>query len=68
MSLRPLQKHLSRIYEIDIEHDVDDFLITDPEVARALESADGARDSREKLLVRRTGDELDVAVYVDPVV
>ena len=33
MSLRPLQKHLSRIYEIDIEHDVDDFLITDPEVA-----------------------------------
>jgi len=68
MSLRPLQKHLSRIYEIDIEHDVDDFLITDPEVARALESADGARDSREKLLVRRTGDELDVALYVDPVV
>ena len=68
MSLGKIQHHLSRIYEIDVEHDVDDFLITDPELARALDDNDGARDSREKLLVRREGDEVDVALYVDPAV
>ena len=65
MSLKPLQRQLERIYEIDIEHDVDDFLITDAELARVLDDSVGARDAHEKLLVQRSGDDIDISLYVD---
>ena len=65
MSLRPLQQQLQRIYELDVEHDVDDFLITDPALARELDCGEAPRDTREKLLVRGCDDGVDVALYVD---
>lgn len=65
MSLKPLQSQLQRIYELDVEHDVDDFLITDPELARALDTGTAMRETREKLLVRSSDDGVDIALYVD---
>ncbi len=65
MTLKPLQRQLERIYEIDVEQDIDDFLITDPELARELDGTAGARDTREKLLVRQGEDSVDISLYVD---
>ncbi|MCP5150396.1 MAG: hypothetical protein H6983_17765 [Ectothiorhodospiraceae bacterium] len=64
MRLVTLQRQLERIYEIEIPHDVDDFVITDRVVARSIEG-DDARDAPEKLLVRQSGDEVDIALYLD---
>ncbi len=65
MSLKALQRHLERIYELDVSHDVDDFPITDPALARSLDSGATARETREKLLVRQGEDGVDVSLYVD---
>ena len=63
-----LQQSLQRIYEIDVPHDVGDFLITDPAVVRELEGGEDAREIDEKLLVAQDGDCIDVALYVDEAV
>ena len=62
-----LQKQLSTIYEIDSEHSVGEFMVSDPELVSAIEG-DGARDIPEKLLVRENGDQLDLALYIDQAV
>lgn len=63
-----LQRSLEQIYEIDVPHDVDDFLITDPAIARELEGDDEARETDEKLLVAQDGEFVDLALYVDDTV
>jgi len=60
--LDPLQTLLERIYGVSSELRVDDFLISDPCSVRQLHR--GGRESREKLLISETGDELDVALFV----
>ena len=65
ITLRRLQRQLERLYEIDIDHDVEDFLITDAELARRIDNAPAARATTEKLLVRQAGDGLDLALYLD---
>lgn len=64
MKLRPLQSHLERIYEVHVDHDVDDFLISDAALAAALDGRPDARPSPEKLLVRQDGECVDIALYV----
>ena len=66
--LSSLQRNLEDIYEIDVPHDVDDFLITDPALARALEGDGEARETEEKLLVAQDGEFVDLALYVDDAV
>lgn len=62
-----VQDQLQRIYEIDTGARVGEFLVTDPEVVSRLEAGQpGTRDVQEKLLVRERGDELDLALYIDP--
>jgi hypothetical protein len=65
--LAPLQRQLERIYEIEIPHSVDDFLITDPGVLNNLQGNGESDDSEveERLLVVQDGDSLDIALYVD---
>ena len=63
--LQALQQHLERIYAIAVDHDVDDFLITDPELAREIDNGDKAREIDEKLLVMQDGDCIDLALYLD---
>jgi len=62
-----VQKQLHKIYEIETGADVGEFLVTDPEVVSQIEAGQpGTRDIQEKLLVRDRGDELDLALYIDP--
>lgn len=63
--LTRLQRILERIYEVQITHDVDDFLITDPALARRIDNGQNARDIEEKLLVSQDGDNVDLALYVN---
>jgi hypothetical protein len=67
MALARLQQALQDIYELNVGHDVDDYLITSPELARALETAPAPRDCPEKLLVREDADGgLSLSLYLDP--
>lgn len=62
MVLRQLQELLAGIYDVDVSHDVYDFLVTD---RRSLPPA-GAAQSDEQLLVAPDGDALGVSLYLDP--
>jgi hypothetical protein len=63
--LRELQGMLAGLYDAPAEHDVRDFLITDPGHAAALQGAAGAPPTDEQLLVVDDGDGLEVSLYVD---
>ena len=63
--LKTLQQYLERLYELDVGHQVDDFVITDPKLARLLDDGPERRDSPEKLLVRQDDDTLDLSLYLD---
>ena len=65
LKLNALQRQLEQIYEVAIEHDVDDFLITDPVIAQRLEGRVQTRAVDEKLLVREQHDGLDLALYLN---
>ena len=59
-----LQSLLADVYHVDLEHDVRDFLVTDPRFL-ALSTSDDGRVAGEKLLVRQDGDDLDLALFLD---
>lgn len=65
--LAPLQRQLERIYEIEIPHSVDDYLITDPAVMKSLQGNDESDqpEVEEQLLVVQDGDSVDIALYLD---
>lgn len=63
-----IQRHLERIYELDAACEVDQFLITDPALARLLDAGPGAREVGEKLLVQERQDDLGLTLYLDPAV
>lgn len=65
--LANLQHQLERIYEIEIPHRVDDFLVTDPGFLQTVqgECAAGESSVEERLLVVQDGDSVDVALYLD---
>jgi hypothetical protein len=63
--LRELQGMLAGLYDAPADHDVHDFLITDPGHAAALQGASGAPPTDEQLLVVDDGDGLEVSLYVD---
>lgn len=65
MPVKRLQRHLEGIYGVPISLDVEDFLITDAELARQLDTSENARDVKEKLLVRQTDEDLELTLYLD---
>lgn len=65
MALNALQNHLERIYRVSVDYSVEDFLITDADLARALDTSSDPRESREKLLVRQSPESLDLSLYLD---
>lgn len=65
MRLNVLQKLLERIYRVEVPLDVEDFLITDPDLARRLDTSVNPRESKEKLLVSHEDDHLDLALFLD---
>lgn len=70
MNLAALQTELENIYEVSPGVRVDDFLITDQTLARALDTSGNtpkgqSRDSDEKLLVCQEADLLRLSLYLD---
>jgi hypothetical protein len=65
MSLTRIQENLQNIYELEIGHNIHDYLITSREVARALDTDSSHRQAREKLLVYEDEDGLNLSLYLD---
>ena len=65
--LASLQRQLERIYEIEIPHSVEDFLITDPGMLKNIPGHSDADQAgiEEKLLIVQDGDSLDIALFMD---
>src|SRR5687767_15925978 len=63
MLLRKLESLLHELYALELGYAVSDFLITDPELARTLDS--GGRQVDEKLLIAEADGEADVALYLE---
>lgn len=63
MLLTKLQALLHELYALDVQYGVDDFLITDPGFARALDA--GGREVDEKLLIAEADGEAEVALYLE---
>lgn len=63
-----LQRHLERIYEIEVPCDIERFIISDAELAAGLEDGASSRNVNEKLLVSELEDDLHLSLYLDPLV
>lgn len=60
--LGQLQSLLTDFYDLEVAHDVADFLITDAGLASALDG--GARASDEKLLIAEHGGDAEVSLFL----
>lgn len=65
MVVRELQTLLARIYDVDVTHDVRDFLITDRSVLARWHDACAASGTPETLLVEERDGELNLALYLE---
>jgi hypothetical protein len=63
--LSQLQEHLTNIYRVDPGYDVNDFLITDPIVARILGRDSLIPETEESVLLRQDEDGLALSVFLD---
>jgi hypothetical protein len=66
MVLHGLQSLLGRLYDVELNYDVYDFLVTDRRALRGLAPANDARAAEEELLLAETADGAGVALYLDP--
>ena len=64
MRLGGFQALLSEFYALDLAYEVDDFVTTDADLARALDA--GGRELDEKLLIAETDGEAEVSLYLEP--
>lgn len=60
-----LQEHLADIYGVDPGYDVQDFLVTDPVIAKTLGAGSLVADTEETVLVREEKDGLSLSVFLD---
>ena len=61
MVLHGLQSLLGRLYDVELDYDVYDFLVTDRGALRGLAPSNDARASEEELLLAETPDGAGVA-------
>jgi hypothetical protein len=66
--LRGLQSLLGRLYDLRVEHDVYDFLVTDRRALAGVLPVNDRRAPDEELLIAETADGAGVALYIDPAV
>jgi hypothetical protein len=68
MLLTELQQLLSRLYRLDVDADINDFVVTDSELLQQV-ICETTPVASEVLLIRESidesGDALDVALYID---
>jgi hypothetical protein len=65
--LRGMQSLLGRLYDVEVQYDVYDFLVTDRSALGGLKPYNDTRALDESLLVAETADGAGVALYLDPV-
>ncbi len=65
MVLQGLQSLLARLYDINLDHNVHDFLLTDRRVLMELKSNDSQDACDEELLLAETADGVGVTLYLD---
>ena len=63
MRLGGFQALLREFYALDVAYEVDDFVTTDADFARALDA--GGRELDEKLLIAETDGEAEVSLYLE---
>jgi hypothetical protein len=66
MVLRRLQSLLGRLYDVTLEYDVYDFLVTDRQALAGVTPDNDRRAPEEELLLAETADGAGVALYIDP--
>jgi hypothetical protein len=66
MVLRGLQSLLGRLYDVEVEYDVYDFLVTDRSALAGITAGNDSRVLDEELLLAETKDGAGVALYLDP--
>ncbi len=64
--LRGMQSLLGRLYDVDVQYDVADFLVTDREALGGVTPDNDGRLLDEALLLSETADGAGVALYLDP--
>ncbi len=64
--LRGMQALLGRLYDVDVHHDVADFLITDRRALLGVTPENDHRELDETLLLAEAADGVRVALYLDP--
>jgi len=65
MYLSSLQQDLQSIYELDLAHNVDDYLITCAAHANCLDPENVFPNAREKLLIRQDDNTLKLSLFLD---
>jgi hypothetical protein len=65
MVLRGLQSLLGRLYDVESDYDVYDFLVTDRRKLAGVEPCNDRRAPDEELLLAETPDGAGVALYID---
>lgn len=63
--LSALQKHLSDIYQVEPGYDVNDFLVTDPTLAKILGGNSLIPNTDESVLLAQDDDGMALSVYLD---
>jgi hypothetical protein len=63
--LGQMQSLLAALYDAPIEHDVHDYLITDPAHAAALQESAASPGTDEQLLIAATDDGMELGLYLD---
>jgi len=68
MVLRNLQSLLGRLYDVSVDYDVYDFLVTDRRALGGVTPDNDRRAPEEELLLAETPEGAGVALYIDPCV
>lgn len=66
MVLRGLQGLLGRLYDVPLEHDVYDFLVTDRTTLRDLDPHPEGQCPEEELLLAESAGDAGLSLYIDP--
>jgi hypothetical protein len=66
MVLHGLQSLLGRLYDVELDYDVYDYLVTDRGALCGVAPGSDVRASEEELLLAETPDGAGVALYLDP--
>jgi hypothetical protein len=66
MVLNGLQSLLKRLYDVDLNYDVYDFLVTDRRALSGMTPVNDRRSPEEELLLAQTADGAGVSLYIDP--